>query len=121
MGRRKKDVVMNKQEIFDEILRKMRAQGQQAGDSYGCRYRINGLACAVGCLLTDKEAAFLPNDTAIRFVPTHLIPERLRDHKDFLADCQRAHDRPKSGPTWLKSFEANMKNVAEIYGLEYHE
>lgn len=46
---------MNKQEIFDKVVRHLYAQGKPAMNGANCRYRSNdGLSCAVGCLIPDS-------------------------------------------------------------------
>lgn len=46
---------MNKQEIFDTVVRHLHAQGKPALNDANCRYRSDaGLSCAVGCLIPDE-------------------------------------------------------------------
>lgn len=46
-------------EIFDRVCSHLLAQNQRAECDVGCAYRVNGLKCAVGCLITDE--AYNPN------------------------------------------------------------
>lgn len=50
---------MTNQEVFDKVVKHLRAQGRKAvSDSMAatCRYRTEeGLKCAVGCLIPDNE------------------------------------------------------------------
>ena len=47
----------SQQEVFDQVARHLLRQGEQSTtEDNGCAYRgDNGLMCAVGCLMTDRQ------------------------------------------------------------------
>lgn len=102
---------MTKQEIFDTVVMHLYNQGQQSAvyDDWArasCRYRTpEGLKCAVGCLIPDKD---YNTDMEGTRVPGLLI-DNIKLHTlfvrnmDLLMDLQSAHDNrchwDKEGPT----------------------
>ena len=99
------------QEIFDAVARHLLAQGEKAAsvDEAGhtfCRYRTeNGRACAVGCLLTDEEAAACEGCVA-----DDLPMAWTRRHSTLLRELQRVHDQEFA---WRRE----LAFVAKDFGL----
>ena len=122
---------MKLQQIYDEMMDKMRAQGKKATDSYGmCQYQTpEGLHCVVGCMLPDsllsgreddmrgKSVGFLPAD--ILDYLTETLAEGDREALNFYRHCQMAHDNGAVDAKWARAFEQNMQNVALIFDLTY--
>lgn len=83
---------MDKQEAFDKMIRGLSAQGwqQSLGPKGGPVYSSpEGLCCAIGHLITQKEAS--EGDALLRTVGD-LFPYLDADECNFLIDCQDAHD-----------------------------
>ena len=91
-----------KQQLFDAVVNHLLTQRERAsGLSLGCLYRTDtGLACAVGCLVTDDEAHDMDNNmhgtqpttTLSSLVDDRKLPERLLPFVDLLDRLQRIHD-----------------------------
>ena len=111
------------QTALNTIVAFMREQGRQSSDSNGCVYRAeDGAKCAVGCLITDEQMRryFVPNYAAVMHLNKRLIQELVPDPQaeSFLRNMQGAHDRAHTR-TFLADFEAEARDVAERFGLEY--
>ena len=87
---------MTKQTIFNKVVRFLREQNAQSKDLGACKFRSkDGLKCAVGCLIPDKNyipkmdeqcrSAYMLND--IGLLPAHLEP-----YIGFLSELQTVHD-----------------------------
>jgi hypothetical protein len=89
---------MTPQEIFNKVWHHMAKQRVRSMRGDACVYRSTaGLACAVGCLLTDKQAKTIDDlpfgsITGILSDYPQLIPKRLRPHQRLLQELQEAHD-----------------------------
>ena len=72
---------MNNQEVFDKVSTHLFTQGKRAIDkgTDHCKYRYNGLSCAVGCLIPDS----LYQDD-LEGVGIQLILETDEDYKDII-------------------------------------
>lgn len=123
------------QEVFDRVVKHLLTQGNTSFSPNGsnCAYRgVDGLMCAVGCLIpdnlynplmdSDNDEFGFPKD--IDGIVEHFGLESLFDFKvtdrseeDFislLADLQSMHDmRPPS--TW----ESRLKLLATDHNLEF--
>ena len=121
---------MTLQQIFDQMLTRMRAQGKPAVSRGSCQYQTpEGLHCVVGCMMPDslisgreqemrgKPVSDLPDD--IRDYLTETLAEGDRGAMSFYRSCQRAHDSEPWSPMWPETFERNMQNVAIDFGLTY--
>ena len=128
---------MSTQQVFDQILAKMRTQGKPAIDptSKKCEYKTDeGLHCAIGCLLNDEivgEWGKLKG-MGIKQLPDSIVDYLsdlaggLDDAEYFFSRCQQAHDdacwydcEAVTSSDWLYGFEKNMQNVASSYNLTY--
>ena len=86
------------QEVFDKVIKHLRAQGERSWDpsTHMCRYRDDcGRACAVGILMTDEEAA--DADRAVKETDANYDilsdkAEGLGVQYTFLASLQSIHD-----------------------------
>ena len=102
---------MTREEILETVTKHMLAQSERSTDGAGaCMYRgQDGLACAVGCLMTDEEAEaadlFRGDTDVVILQEAGLIPERLEPHLELLAKLQTIHD---SAPVteWGERLEA---------------
>lgn len=97
---------ITEREIGAHVAQHLREQGRRAmGHDGVCRYRIPsmpGVACAVGCLLTDEEAEELRDNPSIDTLKRYAaddprgikrLPERLRPHVRLLNQLQLRHDQ----------------------------
>ena len=89
------------QEIFDKVVKHLRAQNKKAYDEIGrvCVYlAADGLKCAAGCLIPDGHPAaqirhawpMIPGD---QFTPPYLV--EIADqigHHQLVRNLQRIHD-----------------------------
>lgn len=116
---------MEAQELFDESCSKVLAQGKPAVDCGWCAYRTSdGLACAVGALITDDEFALIKhggyNGASASSLADHmLLPARLRKHVKLLSALQRCHDSASiHPPTFISSFARYARTMAKELGLD---
>jgi hypothetical protein len=115
---------MNEQEVFDQVVSHLRAQGKQAvsSDGIGCMYRSpDGLKCAVGCLISDEE--YLPQWEGVNLAILlnysdrynfQNVAGRLQPARQLTIDLQRIHDN--YNPI---SWEDAFKDIANKYRLIY--
>lgn len=123
---------MNKQEIFDECLNKMRAQGKPGMHATKtCAYLAkDGSKCAIGILLTQEQLEKVKDYVcSVTALPKEILQERFGDldvkERRFLADLQHAHDAAVTkaeytDEPWLACFEQNMQDLAQYEGLVYN-
>lgn len=128
------DEQLTEQEIFDTVARHLLIQGKQARVKLNplstdgsaitrCTYGTwAGPKCAIGCLFTEAE--FAPGEIVEVFenlgtwvkvakdVP-NMIPERLRNHEDFLDELQQIHDH-----TNPDEWRHKLYKFASYYGLK---
>jgi hypothetical protein len=114
---------VNAQEIFDKVARHLLKQNAQAktSDGYGCMYRtVDGLACAVGCLLTDEEARAADtakdkdghelNTGIANIAAAGMLPQRLSPFLGLLEHLQRVHDY-KEPQQWREALRQVAHNA----------
>lgn len=120
------------QAVFDHIVGHLLNQGKRcvAEVTRGmpwCQYREGNLACAIGCLMTDEEAAKADRAASgeawgilevLDNIPS--VEERLRyANHEMLAMMQDIHDSAGDfhdpAPFWKERFQ----QVAECMGLEW--
>jgi hypothetical protein len=123
------------QSIFDTVARHFKKQKEQAADGVTCVYRtLDGKSCAVGCLLTDEEAARAPLGSVFKLYEDGTLPERLRpftngslpynihealEDNNLLSALQMIHD---THPDLLNSQSAEqMRDVARHFDLDASE
>lgn len=113
------------QEVFDQVVNHLRAQGKQSSNSEGiCAYRgEHGLMCAAGCLIANDE--YHPNMDYFgqgrdwdSLVADGEVP---RDHENLIKRLQNAHDIAASDDVWLTRVEQKLKQIAIDFKLEYEE
>ena len=121
------------QAVFDHVVEHLLEQGERcgvlrAGDSVlQCKYRSGDMACAIGCLLTDEEAAMADGLNGGQSLISHVmgycptVEERLR-HIDLrlLEDLQNVHDDLDEGynSTELrKVWRQELEVLAKKYNL----
>jgi hypothetical protein len=112
---------ISKQGIFSFVYKFLVKQGRQARDEAKgvCVYRLKTpdatLACAVGCLVTDAEAATLLSGSWFFNVRVGRAPQRFAGFEEFIADLQDIHDRRF---TTLAQFKNEMASLAALHGLK---
>lgn len=124
---------MNKQEIFDTVVRALRKQGQPSAVPGHCLYRSvkegKVLKCAAGHLIPDEEYDPSWEGKGSHFVP--YLQQAFRDDVRWLIrDLQSAHDQEmvdvsldedKPIPAkeeWLAEFLKRAADVARYYDLD---
>ena len=88
---------LTKQQIFDTVCDHLKLQNKKAVDviTNTCTYRTkDGLALAVGCLMTDTEAVVIVG-TVYNLVRCHRLPKRFMGYVNFLGELQDIHDHYK--------------------------
>lgn len=134
---------LSKQQIFDTVLERLRAQGGPVINENGnvaCRYRYNGRGCSVGVLIPDNDYDPAYDDVSDTGVDSLVISNtkfekalqrqgiRTRDQEtlDFLLELQRAHDgadgfsvSPVSAQELCERLESRFEAVAAKHGLTY--
>lgn len=111
-----------KQELFDKVVTHLRKQGVKAigPSNKQCYYRIEGLKCAVGCLIEDDEYSPTMEDVNFRAMmsggSSATVPQSLRgrliDHIDMISHLQCIHDN-----TEVSTWENQFKALAADYNL----
>lgn len=104
----------SEQETFNLVWEGMRSQGfKPAQDDQGkCKYRINGLKCAVGHLIPDK--LYRPGMEGTGVIDLHFAEIGLEKHNcNLLIDLQGAHD----GADTAEEVEQSLRGVAADWDL----
>jgi hypothetical protein len=108
------------QEIFNRVWQRFvveKAPRSLSASGGVCMYRgVNGAACAVGCLLSDEEAARFPEGESVASNRENL-PARFRGHLGLLEQLQEAHD--VSTGTFVS--ETELRIVADNFDLAIPE
>ena len=104
---------MTEQEIFEKVVRHLSGQGcKSKHQDFGHAYRgDNGLMCAVGCLLTDKEyCPSFEQRSVSSLAQDEVLPKRLLPHWSLLVSLQRIHDLfdPTEWATELRDIGENL-------------
>lgn len=124
-GQKGKNVV-NKQEVFDTVVRHLGKQGERAVayDAYDegsrCVYRASdGKKCAVGCLIPDEMYKPEMEGGSIRYLLDNFaadLPSYISEHQDILWRLQIAHDT-----VWKRDsdacFKDHLKSIAADFSL----
>jgi hypothetical protein len=116
---------MEAQEIFDTIVNHLR--NQNAKSTYhsedpdetdpSCAYRgVDGMQCAIGCLLTDAEYAQIHEGMSVRSIITSVpsFKSRYGNHARMLVLFQSLHDEAV-----ITSWEAQFKLIAHTFHVNY--
>lgn len=112
------------QEIFDQSVKGVLAQGVPAVQGGCCQYRTDdGLACAVGMLLSDEDIEYLNGASDSKFIGSWgwlvrygAVPP---ENEKLIAALQRAHDIAAIAPDLFRSdFLYMARKVAKRFNLE---
>lgn len=102
------------QQVFDQVAKHLLTQNKKsrAGDNGGCKYRgPNGLKCAIGCLISDKEykPCMDEDGTVLEQIEKGNFPDA---HNALLDALQETHDYcdPEEWPEEL-AFVAKRFNL----------
>lgn len=86
------------QQVFDQIADHMLTQFEQCAEGMGCRYRLEKLKCAGGCIISDEEYEEFGADK-LEDNSWHNLCKDLREkvdgvetHKDLIGSLQDIHD-----------------------------
>lgn len=125
---------MTAQEIFDTVVRGLRAQGAQSTLGSACRYRDHkGRKCAVGQLIPDelydlRMENWLATTLCGDFpqLKPYLLATDLSEYdaSNLIRSLQFAHDqadrrnRPTTDATWLECFLHRARSIAEHFHLD---
>lgn len=111
------------QQVFDQVVNHLLTQNEKAGVvggkiegakfNNGCRYRLNNMKCAAGCLIGDEEyrGTFEGFDWK-DLVEISAVPDA---HSELIVKLQRVHDDDEP-EEWLYS----LKQLAESEGLTFN-
>lgn len=110
------------QQVFDNALRGVRAQGALSRDEYrSCRYRMEEggkqLRCGIGYSIPDElyNPDFEGKTMLTLFDWSSSIESLLPTERHVVAAIQHAHDDSKD----LSDFEIAMHDVADKYDLTW--
>ena len=111
------------QRVFGEALAHIREQGEPSINAGSvCMYKHpDGLGCAFSPAIMNytPRMEFKKASSLLRYRSDHLH-EWARDAHPIACDyIQRAHDGNKDYHDFLDKFEESMKNVAELWKLNY--
>lgn len=118
---------MNRQKVFDKVVRHLLKQGRKSHNTSGCKYRMTScnttLKCAIGCLITKrnykKELEGYPVcNSAVNMAIQHSLGlKKLLSENDahFLQGLQCIHDL-KYPITWSEC----LKQFAEKNKLKFN-
>lgn len=97
-------------EVLDQVSTHLLKQGERAVNAVGgCIYRTKeGLACAVGCLMTDKEAESTPNEDWGYLVDTGSVTSI---HHALILELQDIHDHSLP-ENWAKRLHIVQERLA---------
>ena len=118
---------MTEQEVFNKVWDHIITQGKQSLDDRGkCRYRgPNGLKCAAGIFLTDKQAEELDAVGETWGAAVQTFPELTMFPRYLIQKLQSCHD---SASIWddddfefLKVFKEKARSVAREFNLTVPE
>ena len=114
---------MTPQEIAKHVIEHLIEQGERANKlGCGCRYRHEGKACAVGCLITDKEYHATFEGTSVGSIVYSNKQKELEDftdkHLELLKKLQRIHDQANFDDTDKSVFINWVKLNAPDVGVE---
>jgi hypothetical protein len=99
----------SKQRVFDAVVRHLIEQGVRSFNGAYCKNRIGDLACAQGCLMTDKQAS----RNIIGASKT--ICSWNKRNGWMIADLQSIHDA--SDP---KCWREELRKLADEHGLDWN-
>ena len=86
-------VSMNKQEIFDTVVKHLFEQKGPSISGIYCKYRHEGRKCAIGCLISDdlyKES--MEGESLLSLLPRFNFPSFFRKNANLLDQLQNIHD-----------------------------
>lgn len=87
---------MTAQEIFDTVIAHLLQQGRPSFDGDHCRYRLEDLKCAVGCLIPDDQYAIEMEHRGVNLHCTDPLNNWVREthpgHFELLRALQSLHD-----------------------------
>ena len=121
---------MSNQELFDEVYKRIVAQGRGAINetTRDCLYCTpDGARCGIGIMLPDDhEIIQHAEDFADDSVQEILcrfpdLEEILGNDLMFLASLQTAHDWAAKTPSFVEVYKGRMRGVAKSFGLQFHE
>ena len=104
----------SKQEVFTQVKNHLLLQNEKSMTDGGCAYRgSNGLQCSAGCLMSDEEAKYVPEEKEWRTLLDQGFVETYK-HTDLISRLQDIHDgeRPEE---WAES----LLRLAFDEGLNY--
>jgi hypothetical protein len=103
----------SKQEVFTQVKDHLLLQNEKSMINGICAYRgSNGLQCAAGCLMTDKEANKVTESTSWHvLIQNGQAPQK---HKELIQDLQDIHDGERT-EEWPES----LQRLAFDEGLNY--
>lgn len=119
---------MNKQEIFDKCLKRLRdGTGRAVVGNLGCAYKTpEGLKCNVGIFIPENRPDMQTFCGGVRvfaeyFENTPFVQEFIQPNLELLSSLQRAHDRDYhwNGKKFNDTGEFCMEEIARHYRLTY--
>jgi hypothetical protein len=109
------------QEVFSKIEAHLLTQGQRSEVNQVCKYRYNGLMCAVGCLIDDEHYSTDIEGMCAHSLPYTIIESIFKDNdKDnieigtnMLSDLQDMHDMSS-----IYNWRSHLNKIAYQYNVK---
>lgn len=106
---------------FDRMVSHMLTQRKPCVDAYGeCKYRLDGLKCAVGALIPDHLYSPSIEDNQASAIMNYLAPEFREADPTFLDMVQDMHDRWADRPReeWVSQVDSYLTEHAIPHNAE---
>jgi hypothetical protein len=103
------------QEVFDKVANHLLTQNQRCAiinysSGLTCKYRLNGMSCAAGCLIPDDCYHIdMEGDTWEGLIDAGFVEAR---HSDLIIALQNLHDRDD-----VEDWNTGLIEIANNFGL----
>ena len=109
------------QEVFSKVEAHLLTQREQSSENGVCKYRYNGLMCAVGCLIDDEHYSTDIEGMCAHSLPYPIIESIFKNNDkdaieigtEMLGDLQDMHD-VVSVSFWRR----DLNRLAKRYNLK---
>jgi len=106
------------QEIFTKVESHLLTQNQRSENELGCRYRSEGLMCAVGCLLSDDVYTTDIEGMCAHSLPVSVLKTIIKDDEmetgiNLLGELQDLHDIYT-----VNTWRTKLNTIADDFNLK---
>jgi len=114
----------SEQEVFEQVARHLMTQRKRATEKTRCVYLTDdGLKCAAGCLLSEKDYALLETEKMLSFAWNSISSKlKIPQHRNLIMHLQAMHDviEPRKWKYELRGF-ANRFHLDANFLDEYED